>query len=127
MPIATKRWRVKPPCPSDHSARFPHLHRLLVQILYNRGVTDPADVDAYLNGRVRFDDPFRLRGMPEAVDRIRTAVRDREPIAIYGDFDADGVTATALLVETLKAFGARVSPYIPHRVDEGSQGGANWP
>jgi single-stranded-DNA-specific exonuclease len=57
--------------------------------------------------------------MNEAVTRLRQAIRRGEPVAIYGDFDADGVTATALLVETLSALGARVKPYIPHRVDEG--------
>jgi len=57
--------------------------------------------------------------MNEAVTRLRQAIRQREPIAVYGDFDADGVTATALLVETLSALGAQTEPYIPHRVDEG--------
>jgi single-stranded-DNA-specific exonuclease len=63
------------------------------------------------------DNPFRLKGMNEAVTRLRQAIRQREPIAIYGDFDADGVTATALLVETLSALGAQTEPYIPHRVE----------
>lgn len=119
MPAALKRWRVRPLCPSDHSARFPHLHRLLVQILYNRGITDPAEVDGFLNGRIRYDNPFGLRGMAEAVERIRAAIAGRQSIAVFGDFDADGVTSTALLVESLRAFGARVTGYIPHRVDEG--------
>jgi len=57
--------------------------------------------------------------MAEAVRRIRDAIRTREPVVVYGDFDADGVCATALLAHTLSALGARVSPYIPHRVDEG--------
>jgi single-stranded-DNA-specific exonuclease len=57
--------------------------------------------------------------MNQAVDRIRRAIRKGEPIAVYGDFDADGVTATALLAITLQALGARVHPYIPHRVEEG--------
>lgn len=57
--------------------------------------------------------------MNEAVTRLRQAIRQREPIAVYGDFDADGVTATVLLVETLSALGAQAEPYIPHRVDEG--------
>jgi single-stranded-DNA-specific exonuclease len=57
--------------------------------------------------------------MNEAVTRLRQAIRQQEAIAVYGDFDADGVTATALLVETLSALGAQTVPYIPHRVDEG--------
>jgi single-stranded-DNA-specific exonuclease len=57
--------------------------------------------------------------MSEAVSRLRDAIRRGERIAVYGDFDTDGVTATALLVQTLSALGAQVEPYIPHRVDEG--------
>ncbi|NLE75747.1 MAG: single-stranded-DNA-specific exonuclease RecJ, partial [Chloroflexi bacterium] len=60
-----------------------------------------------------------MKGMNEAVDRIRTAIRRAEPIAVYGDFDADGVTATALLVQVLQGLGAKAREYIPHRVDEG--------
>jgi single-stranded-DNA-specific exonuclease len=57
--------------------------------------------------------------MSQAVTRLRQAIRRRERIAIYGDFDVDGVTATALLVQTLSALGGQVEPYIPNRVDEG--------
>jgi single-stranded-DNA-specific exonuclease len=105
--------------PRRHSERLSHLSPLLAQILYNRGFADPEDVDVFLTSRIRFDDPFRLLGMSRAVGRIRTAIRSGHPIVVYGDFDADGVTATALLVQTLEAMGARVHPYIPHRVDEG--------
>ena len=115
----SKRWDISPPVPRRQLDRLSHLHPLLVQILFNRGVTDPEDADAFLNGRARFDDPFRMRGIPAAVTRIRAAIRAGEPIVVYGDFDADGVTSTALLVQALTALGAHVSPYIPHRVDEG--------
>jgi single-stranded-DNA-specific exonuclease len=87
--------------------------------LFNRGITDPAEADAFLNGRPLFHDPYRMLGMTQAVERIRAAIRRAEPIVVYGDFDADGVTATVLLVKTLGALGAQVQPYIPHRVDEG--------
>ncbi len=105
--------------PRRQRDRMSHLHPLLAQILFNRGITEPEEADAFLTGRVRFTDPFRMRGIPTAVERIRAAIRAREPIVVYGDFDADGVTATALLVQTLSALGAVVRPYIPHRVDEG--------
>ena len=119
MPPTLKRWNIRPLVQPDFRARFPNLHPLLVQILHNRGVVDPEDVDAFLTGRVRFDDPLRLTGMTVAVERIRRAVREDEPVAVYGDFDADGVTSTVLLVQALRALGLRVTPYIPHRVDEG--------
>ena len=119
MPPTSKRWDISPPVPRRQLDRLSQLHPLLVQILFNRGVTDPEEADAFLNGRARFDDPFRMQGIPEAVARIRAAIRSGEPIVVYGDFDADGVTSTALLVQALTALGAHVSPYIPHRVDEG--------
>lgn len=119
MPPQYKRWQVAPPAPPSHIARFPHLHPLVVQVLYNRGVTDPADVAAFLGGEGRDVSPFALAGVAAAVTCLRQALRQGEPIAVYGDFDADGVTATVLLVQTLRALGGNVRPYIPHRVDEG--------
>jgi len=119
MSPTPKRWDIAPPMPAGFRARFSHLNHILAQALYNRGVTAPEDVRAFLEGRGRFHDPFRMLGVSKAVDRIRAAIRAQEPIVVYGDFDADGVTATALLVQTLQAFGGQVSHYIPHRVDEG--------
>ena len=116
-----KRWATYPPVPDTHFAQFPDLLPLVVQILYNRGVTAPAAVTAFLQAdrAAPTADLFRMAGMNRTVERIRQAIRAREPIAIYGDYDVDGVTATALLVQTLTAFGADARPYIPHRVDEG--------
>lgn len=119
MSLSPKRWQVAPPAPPSQVARFPHLHPITVQVLYNRGVTDPGDVTAFLGGEGGEANPFALPGMPVAVTRLRQALRASESIAVYGDFDADGVTATALLVQTLRALGGGVRPYIPHRVDEG--------
>jgi single-stranded-DNA-specific exonuclease len=113
------KWQIAPPAPEAHLARFPQLSPLIVQLLYNRGLTAPHDVQGFLAGSHPDDNPFRLKGMNQAVTRLRQAIRGGEPVAVYGDFDADGVTATALLVDTLSALGARVKPYIPHRVDEG--------
>jgi len=119
MTPSLKRWQVAPPAPPSHAARFSHLHPITVQVLYNRGVTDPADVAAFLSGEGGEANPFALPGMNAAVTRLRRALRAGEPIVVYGDFDADGVTATVLLVQTLRALGGHVRPYIPHRVDEG--------
>ena len=119
MALSLKRWQVVPTAPPSHIARFPHLHPITAQVLYNRGLTDPADVVAFLSGESGEANPFALQGMHAAVTRLRQALRAGEPITVYGDFDADGVTATALLVQTLRALGGHVRPYIPHRVDEG--------
>src|SRR5262249_39804622 len=85
----------------------------------HRGYTDPESATAFLAGKIQPGDPFRMRGMPQAVSRIRRAIVKRELIVVYGDFDADGVTSTALLGTVLQRLGANVKPYIPHRVDEG--------
>jgi single-stranded-DNA-specific exonuclease len=119
MKPQSKRWIVAPKVPAADLARVPHISPLVVQILANRGVTDPARVDAFLGGETRADNPFLIKGMNEAVGRIRHAIRQGERIAVYGDFDADGVTATALMMQVLNALGAFARAYIPHRVDEG--------
>ncbi len=120
MPSLTgKHWRVRPPAPHDHFSRFPRLHPVVLQILYNRGLVDPHDIVSFLKRELPPHNPFRLRDLPRAVDRIRHAIRKGERIVVYGDFDADGVTSSALLVSTLRALGGDVRVYIPHRVDEG--------
>jgi len=119
MTLSPKRWQVAPPAPPSHLAHFSHLHPVIVQTLYNRGVTDPDSTHAFLSKESNTTNPFDLQGMHTAVTRLRQALRADESIVVYGDFDADGVTATALLVQTLQAFGSRVQAYIPHRVNEG--------
>lgn len=116
---ARKRWQIAPSAPLDFIRRLDFLPPIIVQLLYNRGMTTAEDVEDFLHCRVRQDTPFQLAGMNEAVARIRQAIKRAEPIAVYGDFDADGVSGTVVLVETLTALGARVQPYIPHRMDEG--------
>ncbi|MEW5719445.1 MAG: single-stranded-DNA-specific exonuclease RecJ [Chloroflexota bacterium] len=119
MPPKPKRWQIAPRVSSLVVARFPNLHPLVVQILYNRGITAPEQADSFLAPDALIGNPFQMRGVNEAIDRLRRAIRAGEAIAVYGDFDADGVTATALLVQVLKSLGAKVKPYIPHRIDEG--------
>jgi len=117
--IQSKRWRVAPPVSEEDLSRFPDRSPLLVQLLHNRGLNDPADVREFLQGQVPGHSPFVLKGMYPAVERLSHAISNGESIAVYGDFDADGVTATALLVQALSALGAQVVPYIPSRVREG--------
>lgn len=90
------------------------------QILFNRGITTAAGAEQFLNSEnLPLGDPFRMKDMRIAVDRISQAVLRGEQIVIYGDYDVDGVTATVLMVEVLQAIGAKVSQYIPSRYDEG--------
>ncbi len=94
---------------------------LSVQLLANRGLTETAAIDEFLRPPdvSGYPDPSALTGMPEAVERISRAIESGERIVVYGDFDADGVTSTALLTLALRHFGANVEPFVPHREREG--------
>ncbi len=93
---------------------------ILRRILINRGYGTPEAAQEYLEARSPAGTASRnLSGMSAAVDRIRVALHQEEPIVIYGDYDVDGVTATALLCQVLLGLNADVHPYIPKRLDEG--------
>lgn len=89
-------------------------------ILLHRGITDPVAADEFLHSEKQsFENAFLLKGMTTAVERIQRAIVNQEHITVYGDYDVDGITATALLVRTLKRLGASVTYYIPDRQAEG--------
>jgi single-stranded-DNA-specific exonuclease len=95
------------------------LSPLLAQLLYNRGVK-PEEIEPFLSADRRLEgNPFLLPDISQAVSRVYKAVLSREKIAVYGDFDVDGVTAIVILVEGLSRLGAEVITYIPDRVNEG--------
>ena len=106
--------------PAERPIDIPGVHPLLAQLLYNRGISEPSQVELFLSADKRLEaDPFLLPDIHQAVSRTYQALFSGEQIAIYGDFDADGITATALLVQGLSALGGRAIPYIPHRYREG--------
>ncbi len=119
MSIQLKRWEVAPRAPESHFAQFPDLPPLVVQILYNRGFTAPQEVNNFLACHWQDDNPMALKGMAQAVERLTQAIINQEPIAVYGDYDADGVTATALMIQLLTALGGKAQAYIPNRFEEG--------
>lgn len=96
------------------------ISELLAGILAGRGVALDA-VPQFLNPTLRdhLPDPFHLKDMDKAVARIAKAIADKEPIAVFGDYDVDGATSTALLYHYLGALGVRIRPYIPDRMKEG--------
>ena len=120
MPRIIKRWQIAPLLPPEVKARLDSYPEPIRQILYNRGHSTLLSAEQFLNAELPSGtDPFNLLGMHEAVMRLGKAILDEEPIAIYGDYDADGVTATALLVQALDKLGGKVQGYIPNRFDEG--------
>ena len=93
---------------------------LLIDILLKRGISDIEAIKTFLYGSAEpFHDPFLLKDMKPAVERIWKAIMDKEKITVYGDYDVDGITASSLLYLFLQSVGASVSAYIPIRKNEG--------
>ena len=116
------RWSLAPAQPLLASALAKELQvsPLLAQCLLNRGLSECAAIAAYLQPRLKqLADPFLLPNLRAAVERLFRAREQNEPLVIFGDYDVDGVTSTALLTETLRALGWNVNYYLPHRLDEG--------
>lgn len=88
-------------------------------LLVSRGITDDSEIFDFFSKECRLSDPFEIKDMDKAVERIRKAIEEKEKILIYGDYDADGVTSTALLYLYLKSENADVITYIPDRNSEG--------
>ena len=92
----------------------------IVRILLARNLDDPATIEKFLSPQMSdLFDPFLLRGMREAVDRLTAALQHREKIMVYGDYDVDGITSTALMFLVLNRLGADVDYYLPNRLVEG--------
>jgi len=119
LPRLQKRWQLREPVPIDIDQALSEYPAFFRQILYSRGIQDAPAARAYLNAQVDGDDPYQLLGMQTGVDRLFWAIDHQEPIAVYGDYDVDGVSATALLTQVLERYGGQVKPYIPNRFDEG--------
>jgi single-stranded-DNA-specific exonuclease len=116
--LSRTHWRLL--TPNQPPLDIPGVNPLVIQLLYNRGICEPSQIETFLDADSRLEsDPFILPDIHQAVSRTYQALLTGEEIAIYGDFDADGITATALLVQGLSALGGKVTPYIPHRYHEG--------
>ncbi len=114
------RWNLLPPVPDKYLANASNFPPLIVQLLYNRGLTEPSQLELFIAADKHLSgNPFLLPDMHQAVARIYRALLSGENIAIYGDFDVDGITATALLAQGLTTLGGKATPYIPHRLTEG--------
>lgn len=97
-----------------------NISKNIAKILDSRGIHEISEVKKFFSDDYEEGyDPFLMHDMKRAVDRINDAIENEEKILVYGDYDADGITSTVLLVETLISLGANVSSYIPNRFDEG--------
>jgi single-stranded-DNA-specific exonuclease len=116
------RWSPAPPQPllAGQLASQLKISPLLAQCLLNRGFSEPSAIQQFLQPRLKnLADPFLLPDMDAAIRRLLRAREQNEPLVIFGDYDVDGVTSTALLLEVLRPLGWRVDFYLPSRMDEG--------
>lgn len=118
--LMSAKWHIHPQISEADALQLGNIPPILKQILFNRGIRDQEEARQFLKASIGFDnDPFLISGMDLAVDRIIKAYRSNEKIVVYGDYDVDGVTATALLVHSLARIGFGISAYIPNRFEEG--------
>lgn len=115
-----KTWQIATRITPEADQNLSGYPNLLRQVLFNRGHATLEVSQRFLAALPpQVNDPMLIKSMGAAVDRIERAIKQGEAIVIYGDYDADGVTATALMVQCLLAFGAKASAYIPDRFEEG--------
>ncbi|MBN2853949.1 single-stranded-DNA-specific exonuclease RecJ [Patescibacteria group bacterium] len=128
-----KIWQLETSAPEKLFQENPNINPVLLQLLYNRGLTTALEIKEFISGELKEDlklglnegefgdfyNPFLFRDMEKAVDLIISHIKAGDKIVVYGDYDADGVTSSVILLETLKTLKAEVEIYLPDRVSEG--------
>lgn len=128
-----KQWQLYQAAPPDFLNSHADLSPVILQLLYNRGLVDQNSLSIFLHdilppdktldvagvSDLRFYDPFLFKDMAAAVDSIISHIKKGDKIVVYGDYDADGVTSSVILFESLKILQANVEVYLPDRVSEG--------
>jgi single-stranded-DNA-specific exonuclease len=117
-----RRWNVRE-CDESAAQRLAlelKLPRVAARLLVQRGLADSTEAARYLNPKLSdLHSPYLLRGMREAVERIRRAIAQKEDILIYGDYDVDGTTAVVILKTAIELLGGTCDFHVPHRIKEG--------
>jgi len=121
-PRTSARWLLPEPDPAGAAALAGELHlsTLAAKVLVHRGLSEPAAARRFLNPAFEdLHDPLALRDMAAAVERLARAIRNRERILIYGDYDVDGTTSVVLLTKAIELAGGAASYHVPHRLKDG--------
>ncbi|MCX8160628.1 MAG: single-stranded-DNA-specific exonuclease RecJ [Candidatus Saccharicenans sp.] len=118
---ARYRWQIAPPDPEAWIlAQELNLPHEIATILVNRGLRSASEAAFFLYGGLNeLHDPFQMKGMKEAVDRVRRAIEKKEKIVIFGDYDVDGILSVVMMVKALSLLGGRVEYFIPERMKDG--------
>ena len=118
----SKRWRIASYDPHSVAAlqKSAGIPAVVAQLLLTRGICSPDDARQFLDPKLNgLRDPAELPGTTQAAELIYAAVESQKKITVYGDYDADGMTATAILLRCLRLLNANVDFYLPHRIEEG--------
>src|SRR4030043_2457424 len=115
------RWEVAPPPPeADLLAAELGIPLPIARVLTNRNILSAEAAETFLSGTLKdLHDPFLMKGMDRAVTRLEEAIRNKEKILIFGDYDVDGVLSVVILLRALAGLGAEVDYFIPERLKEG--------
>lgn len=122
MLLSEKNWKMMEPKPHQETEidDLPTVSPMAVTLLKQRGITTKEEAIRFLSPKLEhLHNPYLLANMEKAISRVQQAILNREKILVYGDYDADGVTATALMMKVLAELGAHASYYIPNRFTEG--------
>lgn len=117
----SKKWVIKPEIDDGFKAKHKEIEPMHLQLLFNRGLKDKTEFDRFLYSANIEDlhDPFLFQDMDASVDLIISHIKKNDEIIVYGDYDADGVTASALLTEVIRILNGKVDVYLPDRINEG--------
>lgn len=114
------KWDLKPVVENDFVKQNPEYNKIILQLLFNRGIINKHDIELFFHpDQAGLSDPFLFKNMKAAVDLAIKHIKAGNLIIICGDYDADGVTASAVLIEVLNIFKAKTGVYIPDRAKEG--------
>lgn len=115
-----KKWQIAKKINSDFINKFPEINPIILQLLHNRGVIEQTEIDEFLSPDYeKLHSPFLFSDIKKIIAKIKKAIEKNEKIFVYGDYDADGVTSSALLISCLRKINADCDIYIPHRENEG--------
>lgn len=117
-----KTWKILETPPQSFFEEFPELPKVVASLLYHRNMRTQKSIDEFLNPDYSVDihDPYLFKDMKKAVKRIMKAIEKKEKIIVYGDYDADGVSASVILISTLQAIGCdNIDVFLPHRETDG--------
>lgn len=120
--MVQKKWEVLPQPPTEFLEQFPELPTTVAHLLYHRNIRTQEAIDEFLNPDYSSDihDPYLFNDMKKTVGRIFQAIKNNERIIVHGDYDADGVAASTILVSTIQALGGtNVDVFLPHRETDG--------